>query len=148
MKSRFISDLQNGFDGQPSAEGFPVSANFLPASFFSPFATTGEGDGSSLANRFPHSPPTPTIPAEAVQADTAVTQSGSGGTGSVVEVTSSGGFTINLLFDAAAIVGASKFPRRHRAGGIDPVLDDHQQDHGQHQHRLQRNRRRRRRRSR
>ena len=109
MKSRFISDLQNGFDGQPSAEGFPVSANFLPASFFSPFATTGEGDGSSLANRFPHSPPTPTIPAEAVQADTAVTQSGSGGTGSVVEVTSSGGFTINLLFDAAAMSAPASF---------------------------------------
>ena len=109
MKSRFISDLQDGFDGQPSAEGFPVSANFLPASFFSPFATTGEGDGSSLANRFPHSPPTPTIPAEAVQADTAVTQSGSGGTGSVVEVTSSGGFTINLLFDAAAMSAPASF---------------------------------------
>ena len=33
MKSRFISELQDGFDGHLSTEGFPASTNFFPASF-------------------------------------------------------------------------------------------------------------------
>ena len=109
MKSRFISDQQDGFDGQLSTDGSPVSTNFFPASTSSPFATTGDGGESSFANKLTHTPLTPTIPAESVQAQAAVTQSGSGGTGSVVAVTSSGGFTINLIFDAAAMAAPASF---------------------------------------
>src|SRR6185295_5933304 len=43
------------------------------------------------------------------EAQAAVAQSGSGGTGSVVAVTSSAGFTINLIFDAAAMAAPASF---------------------------------------
>jgi VCBS repeat-containing protein len=48
-------------------------------------------------------PVAPVLPDESVQAMAAVSGSGSGGPGSVVAETSSSGFTINLIFDAAAM---------------------------------------------
>src|SRR5271168_441627 len=51
----------------------------------------------------------PILPNESVQAMAAVSGSGSGGTGSVVAETSSSGFTINLLFDAAAMAAPASF---------------------------------------
>ncbi|WP_342722047.1 NF038122 family metalloprotease [Bradyrhizobium sp. B097] len=54
-------------------------------------------------------PPTPVVlPDESVQAQTAVSGSGSGGVGSVVAETS-GGLTINLIFDAAAMAAPASF---------------------------------------
>ncbi|MGF6309005.1 hypothetical protein ABIB82_002942 [Bradyrhizobium sp. i1.8.4] len=54
-------------------------------------------------------PPTPVVlPDESVQAQTAVSGSGAGGTGSVVAETS-GGLTINLIFDAAAMAAPASF---------------------------------------
>ncbi len=54
-------------------------------------------------------PPTPVVlPDESVQAQGAVSGSGSGGVGSVVAQTS-GGLTINLIFDAAAMAAPASF---------------------------------------
>jgi serralysin len=52
---------------------------------------------------------TPTPPDESVQAAAAVSASGSGGPGSIVAETSSTGFTINLIFDAAAMAAPASF---------------------------------------
>src|SRR5579883_183876 len=48
------------------------------------------------------------LPDESIQAETAVSGSGSGGVGSVVAETS-GGLTINLIFDAAAMAAPASF---------------------------------------
>jgi serralysin len=50
---------------------------------------------------------TPTLPDEAVEAEAA--QNGPGGPGSVVAETATGGLTINLLFDAAAMAAPASF---------------------------------------
>ena len=74
------------------------------------YLAAGHGGGGPSASPSPLSlpTPTPTIPAESVEAQAA--QNGSGGTGSVVAVTSpSGGFTINLIFDAAAMAAPASF---------------------------------------
>jgi serralysin len=97
MKSPFISDLQDGFENHFSPAGSEVFTNFFPSGaigfpFLSPFA-----------------PATPTLPAESFEAQAAVTQSGSGGAGSTVVITSSTGFTIDLIFDAAAMAAPASF---------------------------------------
>jgi VCBS repeat-containing protein len=106
MRSRFISDPLDLF-GDPNAAG--NEANFFAAPFY-PSARQDHG------SPFAHLPlPTPTpllapaIPAESVEAQAAVSQSGSTGTGSVVAVTASSGFTINLVFDAAALAAPASF---------------------------------------
>ncbi len=54
-------------------------------------------------------PPTPVVlPAETYEAQAAVSSSGAGGPGSVVAETS-GGLTINLIFDAAAMAAPASF---------------------------------------
>src|SRR5579872_6786673 len=101
MKSRLLSDLQD-----PSRDGLGDS-NIG----FDPFAPTGHSFAS-----LPQSAPTwacpietPTLPAESVQAMAAVSGSGTGGVGSVVAETSSSGFTINLIFDTAAMAAPASF---------------------------------------
>jgi VCBS repeat-containing protein len=54
-------------------------------------------------------PIAPVLPDESVEAMAAVSGSGSGGPGSVVAETSSSGFTINLIFDAAAMAAPASF---------------------------------------
>ena len=54
-------------------------------------------------------PVAPVPPDESVQATAAVSASGSGGPGSVVAETSTGGFTINLIFDVAAMAAPASF---------------------------------------
>jgi serralysin len=101
MKSKFAIDPLDAPDGFFNPDGAGFYANFFPAA--------GEGAG----NRFPGgSPPisptqTPTLSVEAVEAQSA--QNGPGGPGSVVAETSSSGFTINLLFDAAAMAAPLSF---------------------------------------
>jgi len=101
MKSKFATDPLDASEGFFNPDGAGVYANFFPAA--------GEGAG----NRFPGgSPPisptqTPTLSAEAVEAQSA--QDGPGGPGSVVAETSGSGFTINLLFDAAAMAAPQSF---------------------------------------
>ena len=57
----------------------------------------------------PSIPVAPALPDESVQAMAAVSGSGSGGAGSVVAETSSTGFTVNLIFDAAAMAAPQSF---------------------------------------
>src|ERR1700678_2505987 len=57
----------------------------------------------------PSIPAAPTLPDESMQAMAAVSNSGGGGAGSVVAETSSSGFAINLVFDAAAMAAPASF---------------------------------------
>ena len=104
MRSRFLSDPLDSL-GDFNAAG--NETNFFPTSLY-PSAHQGNW------NPFPHLPAprpllTPALPAESVEAQAAVSQSGSGGTGSVVAVAASSGFTINLIFDAAAMAAPASF---------------------------------------
>jgi VCBS repeat-containing protein len=106
MRTRFISDLLDPL-GDANAAG--NEANFFPAWFY---PSAYQGCGSPFAHLpLPTPTPllTPAIPAESVEAQAAVSQSGSGGTGSVVAVTASSGFAINLIFDAAALAAPASF---------------------------------------
>ena len=104
MKARFISDPNDPLsDLNTGAE----DTNFFPASFF-PAAGHSGGSPSFCTPPLISPPLTLTLPAEAVEAQAA--QNGSGGPGSIVAVTSpSGGFTINLIFDAAAMAAPASF---------------------------------------
>ncbi|MGH7225684.1 MAG: NF038122 family metalloprotease, partial [Gemmataceae bacterium] len=70
--------------------------------------TDGFSDGDSLGANPTPSPTPVVVPAEAIEAEAAVSGSGSGGVGSVVAATS-GGLTINLLFDSAAMAAPASF---------------------------------------
>jgi hypothetical protein len=100
MRAIFITDPLDPSDGFFSPNRGEIF-DFFPAA--------GEGVGSPFLSASPLIPPaqTPTLPAEAVQAEAA--QNGSGGPGSVVAETSSSGFTINLIFDAAAMAAPASF---------------------------------------
>jgi len=105
VRSRFISDLQDDPLSNFSLGG--EDTNFFPASYY---LAAGHSGAGSVASPSPVNlpTPTPTIPDESIQAQAA--QNGSGGAGSVVAVTSgSGGFTINLIFDAAAMAAPASF---------------------------------------
>jgi len=102
MKPRFISDLQDTLDSQFGQAG---SSNVL-TNFF---AASGVGYGSPFSSLSPFAAPTPTLPAESFQAQAAVSQSSATGTGSTIFVTSSTGFTFDLIFDAAAMAAPSSF---------------------------------------
>src|SRR5271166_2507748 len=107
MKFKFISDPQDPFgDGDLSAAGDRVSMNFFPSSFF---PGAGQSGGSPSFGTPPMilPPLTPILPSESIEAQAA--QNGSGGTGSIVAETSSSGFTINLIFDAAAMAAPASF---------------------------------------
>ena len=110
MKSKFIIDPQDPFgDGVNPADGGINSSFFLgsfsPGPFYPPAGHDGEGLSVGMSPSI--SSLTPTLPAESVEAQAAISDSGSGGTGSVVAETSSSGFTINLIFDAAAMASTT-----------------------------------------
>ena len=104
MKSHLLSDLQDptidlGMAG--SGIGFDP---FLLKSY------AGHSDGPPSSNPPPaQTPSAPVLPDESVEAMAAVSGSGSGGAGSVVAETSTSGFTINLIFDAAAMAAPASF---------------------------------------
>jgi serralysin len=102
MKSKFIIDPQDPFDGLFNMDGAEPFPNFLP-----PPVTRNGNPFAKLPPVTPVAVPTPTLPAEAVEAQSA--QNGSGGLGSVVAETSGGGITINLEFDAAAMAAPASF---------------------------------------
>jgi serralysin len=88
--------MTNGFFRNPlvlSTGSFGDAEDIL---FLGPNAATCQGPSSAV------------LPAEAVEAQNAITQSGPGGPGSIVAETS-GGITINLLFDAAAMAAPASF---------------------------------------
>src|SRR5579872_3755633 len=99
MKSRLLSDLQD-----PSGDGLGDS-NIG----FDPFAPHSIASLPQSAPTWACPIETPTLPAESVQAMAAVSGSGTGGVGSVVAETSSSGFTINLIFDTAAMAAPASF---------------------------------------
>src|SRR5579872_2198118 len=99
MKSRLLSDLQD-----PSGDGLGDSSIG-----FDPFAPHSIASLPQSAPTWACPIETPTLPAESVQAMAAVSGSGTGGVGSVVAETSSSGFTINLIFDTAAMAAPASF---------------------------------------
>jgi serralysin len=106
MRSRFISDPLNPLGDLNTARS---ETNFFPAWFY---ASADHGTASPFAHLSPPALPSllaPVVPAESVEAQAAVAQSGSGGTGSAVAVAASSGFTINLIFDAAAMAAPASF---------------------------------------
>ena len=104
MRSRFVSDLQDPNGDLGTGDN---GVNF--GSFLLEFLT-GPSSGTPSSGPPPLSTPlAPFLPDESVQAMAAVSGSGSGGTGSVVAETSSSGFSINLVFDAAAMAAPASF---------------------------------------
>src|SRR5258708_20153602 len=92
MRSRFITDPQDTFDSFDSfldSAGAGIYTSFLPSA--------GNGGGNLSASTRVDIPATPALTSEAVQAESAQS-----GTSTLVPATS-GGITINLLFDAAAM---------------------------------------------
>ncbi|HLG83175.1 MAG TPA: NF038122 family metalloprotease [Bradyrhizobium sp.] len=103
MRSRPVfdpQDLNGDFDSDANLGSFFVD----PLNSHPVVSPTG----ASTASAAP-APVAPILPDESVQAMAAVSGSGSGGTGSVVAETSSSGFTINLIFDAAAMAAPASF---------------------------------------
>src|ERR1700722_18131400 len=100
MRTLFTTDPLDASDGFFSSNGGEFFLNPVPA------AAVGAGspfqNGSVLA-------PTPisVLPDEAAVAESA--QNGPGGPGSIVTEASAGGFTVNLLFDAAAMAAPASF---------------------------------------
>ena len=110
MKSHLAFDLQN----QTNDLGTGDFADFSPPAFG--LLTDQSNVTSAIGAPPPVSTPSPAptplapiLPDESVEAMAAVSGSGSGGTGSVVAETSSSGFSINLIFDAAAMAAPASF---------------------------------------
>src|ERR1700679_3389529 len=104
MRSHLLSDPQDPFSGLGTGSS---DANFA-ASPLGHARGLGNSTGTPPGGP-PAQPVAPVLPDESVQAMAAVSGSGSGGTGSVVAETSSSGFTINLVFDAAAMAAPASF---------------------------------------
>src|SRR5258708_15011556 len=99
MRSRFITDPQDTFDSFDSfldSAGAGIYTSFLPSA--------GNGGGNLSASTRVDIPATPALTSEAVQAESAQS-----GTPTLVAATS-GGITINLLFDAAAMAAPASLP--------------------------------------
>src|SRR6266566_1352112 len=95
MKSRFFTDPLDTADSWLNTAWDQVDTHAMPS-------TANNGGGASAL--VPVVPPTPTLPSESVEA-----QSAQSGPTTVVAETSGGGITINLLFDAAAMAAPASF---------------------------------------
>src|SRR5579871_3839458 len=102
MRTRSLSDL---LDSNTNSGGSDIG--FGPPSFGSLASGTGDSGGSNPPLAL--TPMAPVLPDESVESMAAVSSSGSGGVGSMVAETSSSGFTINLVFDAAAMAAPASF---------------------------------------
>jgi serralysin len=103
MKSRFVSGpMDSDADLGPDGIDFDF-IGFLPRHISS--GPSGAGSSATPTS----SPVAPVLPNESVEAMADVSGSGSGGVGSVVAETSSSGFTINLIFDSAAMAAPASF---------------------------------------
>jgi VCBS repeat-containing protein len=103
MRSHLLSDPLDPY-GDLGSGNSDVNFAFSPLAFAS-----GQGNGTGTPAGTPPQPAAPTLPDESVEAMAAVSGSGGGGTGSLVAETSSSGFTINLIFDAAAMAAPASF---------------------------------------
>src|SRR5579863_7567655 len=102
MRSRLVSN--------PLDPGNDVGTGNGDLNFGALFQASHPGTGTPTNFLAPTSTPlAPILPDESVEAAAAVSGSGSGGVGSVVAETSSSGFTINLIFDAAAMAAPASF---------------------------------------
>src|SRR5258708_14735349 len=98
MRSRFITDPQCtfvSFESFLESEGAGIYTSFLPSA--------GNGGGNLSASTRVDIPATPALTSEGAQAESAQS-----GTPTLVAATS-GGITINLLFDAAAMAAPASF---------------------------------------
>src|SRR5260370_22798335 len=96
MKSKFITDAQDCFDGFFDTAGLEFYSNSFPP-------LVANRSKKSTASALVEIVPTPVLTSEAVQSSTA-----QNGATSPVALTS-GGITINLLFDAAAMAAPASF---------------------------------------
>ena len=99
MKSKFITDPQDSSDGFLDTAGAEIYAGLFHPSLSPPTQQSGNPPASTPVEI----PSTPALTSEAVQSLSA--QSGASSTLSMT----SGGITINLLFDAAAMAAPSGF---------------------------------------
>jgi serralysin len=95
MKSRFFTDPLDTPDSWLNTAWAEVYTHAMPS-------TANNGGGASAP--VPVVPPTPTLPSEAVAAESAQS-----GPTTVVAETSGSGITINLVFDAAAMAAPASF---------------------------------------
>ena len=102
MKSHSISDSPD-----PNADLGLGDSGFSFDPLLSCHFSSGPGETSNTPPA--STPATPVLPDESVDAIAANASSGSGGPDSVVAETSSSGFTINLIFDAAAMAAPASF---------------------------------------
>ena len=107
MRLHLLSDPQD----QNGDLGTAGIADFLPPAFglLTGYSNVTSAVSLSSPVSTPSTPVAPILPDESVQAIAAVSGSGTGGTGSVVAETSSSGFSINLVFDAAAMAAPASF---------------------------------------
>ena len=105
MKSRLPFYQQDANGSSDTGDG---DINF-GAVFQGTLANHSGGTPSGLFGPPTSTPISPVLPDESVEALAAVTGSGTGGPNSVVAETSSSGFTINLIFDAAAMAAPASF---------------------------------------
>ena len=103
MRTHLLSDPLDPY-GDLGSGNSDVNFAFSPLGF-----APGPGNGTGTTSGTSPQPVAPTLPDESVEAMAAVSGSGGGGTGSVVAETSSSGFTINLIFDAAAMAAPASF---------------------------------------
>src|SRR5437868_2607673 len=94
MKSKFITDAQDAWDSFLNTSG---------AEFYGSFSNAAKADKESAASVVVEIPSLPTLVSEAVEA-----LSAQSGPTTIVAMTT-GGITINLLFDAAAMAAPASF---------------------------------------
>src|SRR5258708_8941786 len=103
MKSRFITDPQDDFDGFMKTAGAEIYAR-VPREIYTNFRPpSGRGGGYPFSDGPVEIASTPALTSEA-----AISSSAQSGSTSAV-ATTSGGITINLLFDAAAMAAPASF---------------------------------------
>ena len=103
MKSRFITDPQDDFDGFLNTAGAEIYTHFPPEIYTNFRPPIGRDGGYPFSDGPVEIASTPALTSEA-----AISSSAQSGSTSAV-ATTSGGITINLLFDAAAMAAPASF---------------------------------------
>src|SRR5258708_16449178 len=103
MKSRFITDPQDDFDGFLNTAGAEIYTHFPPEIYTNCVLLMGRDGGYPFSDGPVEIASTPALTSEA-----AISSSAQSGSTSAV-ATTSGGITINLLFDAAAMAAPASF---------------------------------------
>src|SRR5258708_17934714 len=104
MKSRFINDPQDDFDGLINTAGAEIYTHFPPEIYTTVRPPIGRDGGYPFSDGPVEIASTPALTSEA-----AISSSAQSGSTSAV-ATTSGGITINLPFDASAMAEPATFP--------------------------------------